>query len=65
MIESGPKREYPIEIIRNLTSSNYLKTSDYQDHFLVGLLDDDKAISTEINTVTADMLAHMHHTTED
>ena len=59
LIESGPKREYPIEIIRNLTSSNYLKTSEYQDHSLVGLLDDDEAISTEINIVTADMLAKL------
>ena len=47
MLESGPKREYPIEIIRNLTSSNYLRTSEYQDHSLVGLIDDEAEISKD------------------
>ena len=59
LIESGPKREYPIEVIRNLTTTNNLRTSDYQDHSLVGLLDDEGAISNQVNIFTADMLAKL------
>ena len=59
MLERGPKREYPIEIIRNLTSSNYLRTSEYQDHSLVGLIDDESEISSQTKIVTADMLAKL------
>ena len=57
MLESGPKREYPI--IRNLTSSNYLRTSEYQDHSLVGLIDDESEISSDIKIVTGDLLAKL------
>ena len=59
MLERGPKREYPIEIIRNLTSSNYLRTSEYQDHSVVGLIDDESEISSQTKIVTADMLAKL------
>ena len=59
MIESGPRREYPAEIIRNMTSSNYLKTSDYQDHSLLGTIVNDDTVSRDINTVTADHLAKL------
>ena len=45
--------EYPAEIIRNMTSSNYLKTSDYQDHSLLEIIVNDDTVSRDINTVMA------------
>ena len=42
-----------------INSSNYLKTSDCQDHSLRGIMANDYTVSRDINTVTSDYLAKL------
>ena len=59
ILENGPKREYPIEIIEAMAESGWSGTHGVHSSFINDVFNQDSKISEELNKFTADMLAKL------
>ena len=57
--EEGPKREYPIDMIRNGTETKYSGRDGEEDGLIDAVFDQDSTINEDINTFTNEMLQKM------